>query len=448
MMEIEEKEKIVIAKPVACRPRFSNPKSLPVLLSVTTDASPPPAFTEAATIIRPTTVRFKPDSTIDLAEAAACHPTKRALESNTACSVVYKPIAKLVSRTTVSLLSNLGGNSIAPTQEVGEDGNRMHSSNQVTHQSGTTLEIHPDFPTQSEHRATTPVENHTQETKFSIPANIRDRPSYDGHNWRKYGQKQVKGSEYPRSYYRCTYPNCPVKKKVEKSLDGQIAEIVYNGEHTHLKSQPPDHTPADGHTQPLVYDAARKEVQSHVINQQAEAVRAHQGGSEIQDHTETSNQSNFCGAPPANYTVASAACNAGRSVSHNSLDECEEVGRFVEAEGGDFRSKRTESKNQLPRASMAGEASSNHQIVVQNNTDSGIIGDGFRWRKYGQKVVRGKMYPRSYYRCTNPDCNVRKYVERTSEDPGTFITTYEGKHSHAMPMKTANVEASKTSTKN
>lgn len=67
----------------------------------------------------------------------------------------------------------------------------------------------------------------------------QDRQSYDGYNWRKYGQKQVKGSEYPRSYYKCTYPTCPVKKKVERSFDGQIAEIVYKGEHNHPKPQPP-----------------------------------------------------------------------------------------------------------------------------------------------------------------------------------------------------------------
>lgn len=66
-----------------------------------------------------------------------------------------------------------------------------------------------------------------------------DRPSYDGYNWRKYGQKQVKGSEYPRSYYKCTHPTCPVKTKVERSFDGQIAEIVYKGEHNHPKPQPP-----------------------------------------------------------------------------------------------------------------------------------------------------------------------------------------------------------------
>lgn len=47
----------------------------------------------------------------------------------------------------------------------------------------------------------------------------------------------MKGSENPRSYYKCTYPNCPTKKKVERSLDGQIIETVYRGGHNHPKPQ-------------------------------------------------------------------------------------------------------------------------------------------------------------------------------------------------------------------
>lgn len=64
-----------------------------------------------------------------------------------------------------------------------------------------------------------------------------DKPTDDGYNWRKYGQKQVKGSEFPRSYYKCSYPNCPVKKKVERSVDGQVTEIIYKGQHNHKKPQ-------------------------------------------------------------------------------------------------------------------------------------------------------------------------------------------------------------------
>lgn len=78
-----------------------------------------------------------------------------------------------------------------------------------------------------------------QPREISMVNSGGDRVSYDGYNWRKYGQKQVRGSEYPRSYYKCTQSNCIVKKKVERTVDGKIAEIVYNGEHNHPKPQPP-----------------------------------------------------------------------------------------------------------------------------------------------------------------------------------------------------------------
>lgn len=74
--------------------------------------------------------------------------------------------------------------------------------------------------------------------KYQTPPVATDKPADDGYNWRKYGQKQVKGSEYPRSYYKCTHLNCPVKKKVERSPDGQITEIIYKGMHNHEVPQP------------------------------------------------------------------------------------------------------------------------------------------------------------------------------------------------------------------
>lgn len=82
----------------------------------------------------------------------------------------------------------------------------------------------------------------------------RNRLSYDGYNWRKYGQKQVKGSEFPRSYYKCTYPTCPVKRKVETTLDGQIAEIVYNGEHNHPKPHLPKKPVSSTGTEVVIAD--------------------------------------------------------------------------------------------------------------------------------------------------------------------------------------------------
>ena len=34
------------------------------------------------------------------------------------------------------------------------------------------------------------------------------------------------------------------------------------------------------------------------------------------------------------------------------------------------------------------------KVVVQTRSEVDILDDGFKWRKYGQKVVKGKTYPR------------------------------------------------------
>nr|GMD01641.1 probable WRKY transcription factor 29 [Ipomoea batatas] len=56
--------------------------------------------------------------------------------------------------------------------------------------------------------------------------------------WRKYGQKPIKGSPYPRSYYRCSSSKgCLARKQVEQSNTAAGMFIVtYTAEHCH--SQP------------------------------------------------------------------------------------------------------------------------------------------------------------------------------------------------------------------
>lgn len=39
----------------------------------------------------------------------------------------------------------------------------------------------------------------------------------DWYNWKKYEEKLAKGNENQRSYYKCTWPNCVVKKKLENN---------------------------------------------------------------------------------------------------------------------------------------------------------------------------------------------------------------------------------------
>ncbi|MED6183529.1 WRKY Transcription Factor [Stylosanthes scabra] len=63
----------------------------------------------------------------------------------------------------------------------------------------------------------------------------------DGYSWRKYGQKDILGNKYPRSYYRCTFRNtkdCWVTKQVQRSEDDpNIFDITYKGSHTCSKGK-------------------------------------------------------------------------------------------------------------------------------------------------------------------------------------------------------------------
>ncbi|OIW02008.1 hypothetical protein TanjilG_11601 [Lupinus angustifolius] len=70
------------------------------------------------------------------------------------------------------------------------------------------------------------------------------------------------------------------------------------------------------------------------------------------------------------------------------------------------------------------------RFAFQTRSANDILDDGYRWRKYGQKAVKNSIYPRSYYRCTHHTCNVKKQVQRLSNDTSIVVTTYEGIHNH------------------
>ncbi|XP_024529762.1 probable WRKY transcription factor 4 [Selaginella moellendorffii] len=228
-----------------------------------------------------------------------------------------------------------------------------------------------------------------------------ERPSEDGFNWRKYGQKQVKGSEFPRSYYKCTSSGCPVKKKVERSQDGQVTEIVYKGEHNHPRPQ-----------------------------------KSRRGGG-----AGAGSSSSLLGddrSPEDLYASAAAARNSDDPSSP--LSSGEDDGQQAKNEDGGDDDVESESKRRrIDSGGGAREAAAvqrtirEPRVVVQTPSEIDILDDGYRWRKYGQKIVKGNPYPRSYYKCTNVGCPVRKHVERASNDPKSVITTYEGKHNHDVP---------------
>eukprot|EP00262_Sarcandra_glabra_P018878 TRINITY_DN6928_c0_g2_i1.p1 TRINITY_DN6928_c0_g2~~TRINITY_DN6928_c0_g2_i1.p1 ORF type:complete len:162 (+),score=35.96 TRINITY_DN6928_c0_g2_i1:50-487(+) len=102
-----------------------------------------------------------------------------------------------------------------------------------------------------------------------------------------------------------------------------------------------------------------------------------------------------------------------------------------------FGSKRSVGDDHLGVASMkmkkvkARRKVREPRFCFKTMSDVDVLDDGYKWRKYGQKVVKNTQHPRSYYRCTQDNCRVKKRVERLAEDPRMVITTYEGRHIHS-----------------
>lgn len=96
-------------------------------------------------------------------------------------------------------------------------------------------------------------------------------PPSDFWSWRKYGQKPIKGSPYPRGYYRCsTSKGCSAKKQVDRcKTDASILIITYTSDHNHpggpsllLQTLPPSQEEEEEESSPSpTPDSSTKEAQ-------------------------------------------------------------------------------------------------------------------------------------------------------------------------------------------
>ncbi|GMI66280.1 hypothetical protein HRI_000297300 [Hibiscus trionum] len=239
---------------------------------------------------------------------------------------------------------------------------------------------------------------------------VREKPLGDGYNWRKYGQKLVKGNEFIRSYYRCTHPNCLVKKQLEHSHDGKMVDIVYFGHHDHPKSL----------NLPLAVDFGVSAVEERPDNSSAIVVKDKSLDAQTPRQVEPTG-----GAQP----LASAVSEDAKSTSSKS----NRMRNVADTDDDHLISKRRKKENSNADAFPVEKPSSESHTVVKTLSEVDIVNDGYRWRKYGQKLVKGNPNPRSYYRCSTPGCPVKKHVERASHDAKLVITTYEGRHGHDLP---------------
>ncbi|KAJ9169272.1 hypothetical protein P3X46_017479 [Hevea brasiliensis] len=251
-----------------------------------------------------------------------------------------------------------------------------------------------------------------EEEKGTFPARGIGRNLEDGYNWRKYGQKQAKCSENPRSYSKCTHPYCQVRKKIERSPDDQIMEVIYKGAHNHPKPQPNHHEGSE--------TCIKVEVGSVLKNSSPGPKDVKVGSDRRADGMERTSST----------SVAETSELSSTLVSNDDDDDRATQGSISIGVDADIEeSEKIESC--LVETSFASRTVHEPRVVVQIESEVDMLHDGHRQSKYVW----------SYYKCTSAGCSVRKHVERASHNLKYVITTYEGKHDHKVPAARNNSPA-------
>ncbi|KAJ8768049.1 hypothetical protein K2173_020989 [Erythroxylum novogranatense] len=235
-------------------------------------------------------------------------------------------------------------------------------------------------------------------------------PISDGYNWRKYGQKQVKSPRGSRSYYRCTFSNCCAKKIECSDHSGHVIEIVNKGIHSH---DPPRKNICGWENKNS--SPAGPCLEKNVIEQAIEAPKDSDSTTLLKE------------SPHETPSVQDR--KRKESIGSGGNREIE-----IKEEHADELQPKQRMKGNVTCSGTILKSGKKPKFVVHAAGDVGISGDGYSWRKYGQKMVKGNTHPRNYYRCTSAGCPVRKHIETAVDNTSAVIITYKGVHDHDMPV--------------
>ncbi|KAL3629608.1 WRKY transcription factor [Castilleja foliolosa] len=285
-----------------------------------------------------------------------------------------------------------------------------------------------------------PTELNKQNSSDSKPLSIKPiLKTPDGYNWRKYGQKQVKSPEGSRSYYRCTFSDCYAKKIECSDRSNCLIETVYRSPHTH---DPPQKVNCTKESIPVLPVTPVSGIND--TNQVS-------GINDTNQSTASSNDPVQANIPKQLLLGYDEVPETKKQESSDS-DETTEINMKEYVDGAEF--KKRQKRNSTGELESPSNPGKKPKYVVHAAGDVGISGDGYRWRKYGQKMVKGNPHPRicsmleslslpelalydielNYYRCTSAGCPVRKHIERAVDNTNAVVITYKGVHDHDTPV--------------
>ncbi|KAF2310389.1 hypothetical protein GH714_008928 [Hevea brasiliensis] len=243
---------------------------------------------------------------------------------------------------------------------------------------------------------------------LSVPIKTR---ILDGYNWRKYGQKQVKSPKGSRSYYKCTFSDCCAKKIECADHSGHVIEIVNKGTHSH---DPPR---KNKHTREIKVALSSGPVLSNSLTEHSVNVLK-----DLDQATLPKESMQETPMIPDKKRQSSSGSDGNGRI------------QIKEEHVSEPEPKRRVKKENLECSGTILKPGKKPKFVVHAAGDVGISGDGYRWRKYGQKMVKGNPHPRNYYRCTSAGCPVRKHIETAVGNTNAVVITYKGVHDHDMPV--------------